>query len=77
MRGVINSGSIRLLSLLGIVVPLVCQSTEGRAGDERKQLAFEAVDRNADRASRAALQLSGVHDAKPGRVTTSRERDSN
>ena len=44
MRGVINSGSIRLLWLLGLVVSLICQSAEGQAGDERKQLAFDAVD---------------------------------
>src|SRR6267154_6067639 len=48
MRGVINSGSIRLLWLLGLVVSLICQSAEGQAGDERKQLAFDAVDRNAE-----------------------------
>src|ERR1700730_10999040 len=48
MRGAINSGSIRLLWLLGLAVALICQIVKSEAADERKQLAFDAVDRNAE-----------------------------
>ena len=46
MRGAIGSGLIRLLSLVGFVVLPICQTAS--AADERKQLAFDVVDRNAD-----------------------------
>src|SRR6267154_4528898 len=42
MSSKLKSRSIGLLPLLGLLVPLACQ-----AGDERKQLAFDVVDRNA------------------------------
>ncbi len=64
MRGVINSGSIRLLWLLGLVVSLICQSAEGQAGDERKQLAFDAVDRNAEQMT--AISDSIFYFGEPG-----------
>ena len=64
MRGVINSGSIRLLWLLGLVVSLICQSAEGQAGDERKELAFDAVDRNAEQMT--AISDSIFYFGEPG-----------
>src|SRR3981081_752740 len=64
MRGAINSGSIRLVWLLGLVVALICQSGEGQAGDERKQLAFDAVDRNAEQMT--AISDSIFYFGEPG-----------
>jgi len=42
MRSRIGMGWSWSLAIIGLLVPLACQ-----AGDERKQLAYEAVDRNA------------------------------
>src|SRR5258707_5547289 len=64
MRSVINSGSIRLLWLLGLVISLICQSAEGQAGDERKALAFDAVDRNAEQMT--AISDSIFYFGEPG-----------
>jgi aminobenzoyl-glutamate utilization protein B len=53
-----KSGSIRLLVLLGLVIPLACQA------DERKQLAFAAIDRNAGQM--AAVSDSIFYFGEPG-----------
>jgi len=53
-----KSGSIRLLALLGLVIPLACQA------DERKQLAFTAIERNA--AEMAAISDSIFYFGEPG-----------
>ena len=53
-----KSRSIRLLALLGLVIPLACRA------DERKQLAFETIDRNA--AEMAAISDAIFYFGEPG-----------